>query len=291
MAVLSSVIGRGTLAGRPAAGNAGRLYFATDSPGTMYRDNGSSWDSVETSGGLADQGTATYLDFSEAAAPGTPASGKVRLYAKTDGSLYQKDDAGTETGLAGGGGSGASWTEGINESGASFANFTANSGTWASNGTEITQTDTAASTRRARHNTLVPMGFGVIVETEAFFVTTGTGNIRAGLLIGDPADAGHLWVYLERLASGAGNQQVAVERESVVQVRTYTGLTINDSTWYKLRVVFTGVTISTYFAGTLLGTTMMTPREDEIYPQLGSYAASVKFRNFKVWTLSGGAPA
>lgn len=41
-----------------------------------------------------------YLEFAEAAAPGTPASGIVRIYAKSDGSLYQKDDAGTETGLA-----------------------------------------------------------------------------------------------------------------------------------------------------------------------------------------------
>lgn len=45
-----------------------------------------------------------YVDIPEAAAPGTPSSGNVRLYAKTDGNLYQKDDAGTETGLAGGGG-------------------------------------------------------------------------------------------------------------------------------------------------------------------------------------------
>ena len=43
-----------------------------------------------------------YLEFAEAAAPSTPASGIVRIYAKTDGSLYQRDDAGTETGLAGG---------------------------------------------------------------------------------------------------------------------------------------------------------------------------------------------
>lgn len=48
-----------------------------------------------------------YLDLPAAGAPATPASGKVRLYAKTDKSLYQKDDAGTETGLAGGGGGGS----------------------------------------------------------------------------------------------------------------------------------------------------------------------------------------
>jgi hypothetical protein len=50
--------------------------------------------------------SAAYIDLDEGAAPATPASGKVRVYAKTDGSAYQKDDAGTETGLAGGGGGG-----------------------------------------------------------------------------------------------------------------------------------------------------------------------------------------
>jgi hypothetical protein len=39
--------------------------------------------------------------FSEAAAPATPATGKVALYAKTDGRVYSKDDVGTETSFAG----------------------------------------------------------------------------------------------------------------------------------------------------------------------------------------------
>lgn len=47
-----------------------------------------------------------HLEFGEAAAPGTPASGIVRLYAKTDGLLYSKDDAGAETVVTGGGGAG-----------------------------------------------------------------------------------------------------------------------------------------------------------------------------------------
>ena len=42
-----------------------------------------------------------YLEYAEAAAPGTPASGIVRIYAKTDGKLYSKDDAGAEA-LGGG---------------------------------------------------------------------------------------------------------------------------------------------------------------------------------------------
>lgn len=42
------------------------------------------------------------FDFSEGAAPATPDAGYVRLYAKADNFLYQKDDAGVETRLSGG---------------------------------------------------------------------------------------------------------------------------------------------------------------------------------------------
>lgn len=44
--------------------------------------------------------------LSEGAAPATPSSGQVKLYAKTDGLLYSKDDAGTETLVSGGAGGG-----------------------------------------------------------------------------------------------------------------------------------------------------------------------------------------
>jgi hypothetical protein len=42
----------------------------------------------------------SYL-ISEGAAPSTPASGKVAVYAKTDGRVYGKDDAGTEFTMSG----------------------------------------------------------------------------------------------------------------------------------------------------------------------------------------------
>lgn len=47
-----------------------------------------------------------HLEFGEAAAPGTPASAVVRIYAKSDGLMYSKDDAGAETLMSGGLGSG-----------------------------------------------------------------------------------------------------------------------------------------------------------------------------------------
>jgi hypothetical protein len=45
-----------------------------------------------------------HLEFAEGAAPGTPASAIVRIYAKADGLLYSKDDAGAETLVSGGAG-------------------------------------------------------------------------------------------------------------------------------------------------------------------------------------------
>lgn len=54
-----------------------------------------------------------YVEFDEAAAPGTPASGEARLYVKTDGKIYLKDDAGTETDLTAGAGAGTGVLEHI----------------------------------------------------------------------------------------------------------------------------------------------------------------------------------
>jgi hypothetical protein len=50
LSTLQSVIAEGTAASRPAAGIAGRLYFAVDTT-TLYYDNGSTWDTWATGGG------------------------------------------------------------------------------------------------------------------------------------------------------------------------------------------------------------------------------------------------
>lgn len=80
-----------------------------------------------TTGKLIQNSTVTLddtgaLTVPEMAAPSTPASGKVAVYAKSDGKLYIKDDTGTETDLtdAGGGGTpaGASGSVQYNDAGA-----------------------------------------------------------------------------------------------------------------------------------------------------------------------------
>lgn len=114
----------------PGAVGAGK-YWIDSSAGTgswtlkVRNAADTGWESIVSSGvpdhnhttGAGDGGdldaarVGDYLELTEVAAPGTPAAGLVRVYAKADGSVYQKDDAGTETGLAGGGGGGGAPTD------------------------------------------------------------------------------------------------------------------------------------------------------------------------------------
>jgi hypothetical protein len=93
----------------PTTPGSGRYYLYVDEgTKTLHGkdDTGADTDYGAAGGGLSDQDAFTYLDATEAAAPSTPASGFVRIYAKSDGRVYSKDDAGVEYGpfdVAGGG--------------------------------------------------------------------------------------------------------------------------------------------------------------------------------------------
>lgn len=91
----------------PASG----VYYVYVDEGTKtlhgVDDTGADIDYGDAGSGLADQDAFTFLDATEAAAPATPAAGFVRIYAKSDGRVYSKDDAGVEYGpfdVAGGAG-------------------------------------------------------------------------------------------------------------------------------------------------------------------------------------------
>lgn len=86
----------------PATG--GRLYAASATGHPSWRN--SAGVVTDLLGGLADHGVITYLDGTVAAAPGTPASGKLRVYAKTGKVLAVLDDTGAETVLGAAGSSG-----------------------------------------------------------------------------------------------------------------------------------------------------------------------------------------
>lgn len=103
----------------PSTPAAGKVSVYAKSDGKLYIKDDAGTETDLTADGGAEAGAnsditsmdgltgalqyPTQIDFTEGAAPGTPAAGKVSLYAKTDGLLYSKDDAGAETALGGGG--------------------------------------------------------------------------------------------------------------------------------------------------------------------------------------------
>lgn len=79
------------------------------------------------------------LTFDEVSAPSTPASDAVVLYAKSDGLLYSKDDAGSETLVSGGAGGGG--TDRL----LGFSSYAAGSDAAMGTATSATQADIDAS--------------------------------------------------------------------------------------------------------------------------------------------------
>ena len=73
--------------------------------GQTIQDSNVLIDDSDNLSGVAKISTTDHLELTEIAAPSTPATGKVAVYTKTDGKLYIKDDAGTETDCTGSGGS------------------------------------------------------------------------------------------------------------------------------------------------------------------------------------------
>lgn len=183
MTALATAIGRGTNGSRPAAGSPGRLYYDTTNS-QLQRDNGSSWDSVEGAGGLSDQGIVTYLDFTTAAAPSSPAAGKIRVYSKTGDHLAQKSSGGTETLLDSGGGGVTQAYIGKNAVGASTETVGSNSKAYAKS---VTLANACVITSIGAHlsstaGTIGPMSVGLYTDNSGVPQTViGWGPWASGM--------------------------------------------------------------------------------------------------------------
>jgi len=103
----------GSAPSSPAATNF-RLFYDSADHLLKWKNSAGTVVAIATGTALADQGVFTYLDGTVAAAPGTPASGKLRVYAKTGKVLAVKDDAGVETVLGAGGSGVDNWLIDLN---------------------------------------------------------------------------------------------------------------------------------------------------------------------------------
>lgn len=178
-----------------------------------------------------------------------------------------------------------SWVQDVNESGTSFANWTARSGTWDSDGTVIRHTSVAGAWQKAEYtSTLLALGFPVIVEAEIRLPSAGQGTgsfVQSGFYVGN---IGILFRY-------SGTQAILHQDFAITDYRDFV-FTVALDTWYKVRFVLTGNILTTYVDGVLKATSRVggaTGAAD--YLGLGGYNSLMHYRNIKLWTLRGGAPA
>lgn len=190
------------------------------------------------------------------------------------------------------GSSRGSWEQDVNESGASFANFTAGSGTWASDGTVFTQTDTAAS-RRAKYNILLPLSLPIVFEAEVNFPSAGqttSADQNIALIFGFNGSAPAAPVVRFHFNNGAV-PKIEIENDATTARLsvTPTGSFAYDQ-WIKIRGVYNVSMLTMYCNGTLYGTAGVAVSSDSRYVGLLTSNCKGQIRNIKLWALQGGLP-
>jgi len=212
------------------------------------------------------------------------------LYLRTtNGDLYQRS-GGTYSVIANiiGPAASSSWVLVADEPGDSVANFTADSGSWTSDGSVISVT-TSGSRARLRYTSLFPTS-ALILECEMKILSSGIGagaHIFGFLFGWDGAGDGAPSVQF----SGTGttdpltSDQVRIENDGTAGIYGDTSQSVALDTWYKLRVVVSGVGADVYVDDVLRFSSYATRQVNASYVGLvaGDAAATTSFRNFKLW--------
>ena len=178
------------------------------------------------------------------------------------------------------------WQLDIDQSGASFSDWTGLSGTWSSDGTVIQQTNTSGDWRAAMFNTQQPLGMPYILEAEVQAVSSGAQSLHVvGLIAG----------FSGTLATSGGEVDLRVTagvRSIHFMYLASTDISDfarswNDDTWYTLRVITTGATTSAYLDGALVATAgnLTNNSANNKFIGLSSWGCAVKFRNIKAWSM------
>jgi hypothetical protein len=242
--------------------------------GSLLQWNGARW--VDVVGNLD-----LLADVSSAGAD-APADGDALVYDGGAG-LWKPGSAG------GGGGSSTMWETVLDLPGTTFnttTDWTVGTGTWASNGTEITQTSTSGTSRAYLKKKMLTGA--VIVDIEIMILAQAGADTQAGVVVANTGTGTGGTLYRLHMTN-ATPDKVEVEQDAVrasLQISmNWGGLNV----WKKLRCVQFGNIASVYLDGVLLGTAsnaIAPVNGDGTYIGLKTNTASVKFRNLKVWNPS-----
>lgn len=178
-----------------------------------------------------------------------------------------------------GGGGGGGWTQTVNESGASLANFTqSGGGTWSTAGGVISINDNTANSRFLVCNTIADFEFGVI--SLDITILTNYGGY-AGLVVDSDASVtqAEAIYFLNQVTLGADH--VGVGGDINIPFATTIGVT------YTLKIVKYASTYSVYVNG-VLTMSFKGSAPVPVVPQIGIFARQIQatFANFKWWGLT-----
>lgn len=187
----------------------------------------------------------------------------------------------------------SAWTQVVNETGASFANWLSMSGTWASNGTVIQQTDGNTGLQRfARLN--ISLAAPLVAKFDFLIPSagaiTGQADEHLGLICGTDLSTGQGTAAICRFHTGNESSSAFIDVESNgVSGRSSTAVTATYfDTWHTIKVLYNGAKMTYWFdnvqlatAGNLAG---LGSSQDNV---CGLLTVNVKanFRNIKVWVL------
>lgn len=216
----------------------------------------------------------------------TPAATKVTVFFDDTGAVKKKDETGAVADLASGAQSGSSvWTLAVDESGASFAGWTVDVGTWASDGTVINQTATTASWKSAIYTATQPLA-ACYVQAD-LRINSGSGNPQlAGLVLGNSNSSPEVRIYSTTGTDFKGEIDAWKTAARLGPITLPGG---PYATWVTVKILHIGGTLSVWFGTTLIGTSGSAGAADASAFRLVSYGSSVSFRNIKLWTM--GLPA
>lgn len=230
---------------------------------------------------LIEDGTAWEEGYGTYTASGTTFSRNVRQSSNSD-ALISLSGSGVIVRVAMLAEEATGWQRAFSESGASFANFTSGGGTWTSDGTQITQTDTGATYRTAYLTARQQTGMGYILEADVKMLSAGAGATRiVGLVVGysgantSPGAAACL-----RFESST--RKAEVDRAFTTVLATVSGVSFADDAFYKLRLVASGGFASLYLDGVHIASGGGNPTGAEAsYVGLLSFACGAHFKNIK----------
>lgn len=170
----------------------------------------------------------------------------------------------------------------VDEDGSSFTNFTSQSGTWASTGGIIQQTQATSGRKVAKYNSPLALAHAFF-EAEVRLPTGGSAVRGAGLFLGYPGTGTNGYPLLQ-LADDSPDNYLSIQRESVA-APLQVNQTVALDTWYRIACLVNGDRYSIYLDGALVGTAILAiSDQDASYFALASFDGTVDYRNIKVWT-------